>query len=86
MDRKAAIYALFDALGIEYSITEHPPMFTQADNEKHRLNIGAVIFKNLFLRNADRSRYYLLSLPLTKRATPRSSIKPTLTSQSASVC
>ncbi|MDR1531233.1 MAG: prolyl-tRNA synthetase associated domain-containing protein [Clostridiales bacterium] len=67
-DRKAEVYALFDALGIEYSVAEHPPMFSQADNEKHRVNIGAVIFKNLFLRNADKSRYYLLALPLTKRA------------------
>jgi Ala-tRNA(Pro) deacylase len=67
-DRKAEVYALFDALGIDYSVVEHPPMFSQADNERHRVNIGAVIFKNLFLRNADKSRYYLLSLPLSKRA------------------
>jgi Ala-tRNA(Pro) deacylase len=59
-DRKAEVYALFDALGIEYSVVEHPPMFSQADNERHRVNIGVVIFKNLFLRNADKSRYYLL--------------------------
>jgi Ala-tRNA(Pro) deacylase len=67
-DRKTAVYTLFDALGIEYEVVEHPPLFSQADNEKHRVNIGAVIFKNLFLRNADKSRYYLFSLPLTKRA------------------
>jgi Ala-tRNA(Pro) deacylase len=67
-DRKTEVYALFDALGIDYEVVEHPPMFSQADNEKHRVNIGAVIFKNLFLRNADKSRCYLLSLPLTKRA------------------
>ncbi|GHU43952.1 prolyl-tRNA editing protein proX [Clostridia bacterium] len=67
-DRKAEVYELFDTLGIQYSIVEHPPMFSQVDNEKHRVNIGAVIFKNLFLRNADKSRYYLLSLPLAKRA------------------
>ena len=47
---------------------DHPPLFTQADNEIHRVNIGAAIFKNLFLRNKDKSSYYLLSLPLTKRA------------------
>jgi Ala-tRNA(Pro) deacylase len=67
-NRKTEVYALFDALGVEYSVAEHPPIFSQADNEKHRVDIGAVIFKNLFLRNADKSRYYLLSLPLTKRA------------------
>jgi Ala-tRNA(Pro) deacylase len=67
-DRKTAVYALFDALCIKYDVVEHPPLFSQADNEKHRVNIGAMIFKNLFLRNADKSHYYLLSLPLTKRA------------------
>jgi ribosomal-protein-alanine N-acetyltransferase len=67
-DRKAAVYELFAALGTEYEVVEHPPMFSQVDNEKRRLNIGAVIFKNLFLHNAEKSRHYLLSIPLTKRA------------------
>ncbi|MDR1206556.1 MAG: hypothetical protein LBL26_13925 [Peptococcaceae bacterium] len=67
-ERREKVYALLDGLGIEYGKVDHPPMFTQADNEVHRVNIGAVIFKNLFLRNKDKSRYYLLSLPLTKRA------------------
>jgi Ala-tRNA(Pro) deacylase len=68
IDRKEEVYSLFRQLGIEYRIVEHPPMFTQTDNEKHRINIGAMIFKNLFVRNKDKSRYYLLSLPLEKRA------------------
>jgi Ala-tRNA(Pro) deacylase len=67
-DRKGKVYDVLNGLGIEYKIVEHPPMFTQADNEKHRVNIGAMIFKNLFLCNKDKSRYYLFSLPLEKRA------------------
>ncbi|MCL1792889.1 MAG: hypothetical protein FWG34_03375 [Oscillospiraceae bacterium] len=67
-DRRSHVCALFDALGISYSIVEHPPLFSQADSEKYRVDIGAKIFKNLFLCNADKSRYYLLSLPLAKRA------------------
>jgi Ala-tRNA(Pro) deacylase len=66
--RQEKVYALLDGLGIQYSKVDHPPLFTQADNEIHRVNIGAIIFKNLFLRNRDKSRYYLLSLPLNKRA------------------
>jgi Ala-tRNA(Pro) deacylase len=66
--REGEVYKLFDALGIAYSVVKHPPIFSQADNERHKINIGAVIFKNLFLRNADKSRYYLLSLPISKRA------------------
>jgi Ala-tRNA(Pro) deacylase len=66
--RKEEVYVFFDELGIAYEAVEHPPLFTQADNEKLRPNIGAVIFKNLFLRNKNKSSYYLLSLPLEKKA------------------
>ncbi|MCL2126031.1 MAG: prolyl-tRNA synthetase associated domain-containing protein [Oscillospiraceae bacterium] len=66
--RKDEVYQLLDRLGIEYKKIDHPPMFTQADHDDERDHIDTVIFKNLFLRNKDKSRYYLLSLPLTKRA------------------
>ncbi|MDR2349515.1 MAG: prolyl-tRNA synthetase associated domain-containing protein [Deltaproteobacteria bacterium] len=67
-DRKRAVRDLFDELGIEYELVEHPPLFSREDNLKHSANLGAVIFKHLFLRNADKSRYYMYSLPLEKRA------------------
>lgn len=68
VSRSSEVYAFFDRLGIPYRKVEHPPMFTQADNDKYRPKIDAVIFKNLFLRNKNKSRYYLLSLPLYKKA------------------
>jgi len=67
-DRRERIYALFGRLNIPYEALDHPPLFSQADSEKHRLVIDAVILKNLFLRNKDKSRYYLFSLKLEKRA------------------
>jgi Ala-tRNA(Pro) deacylase len=66
--RRKRVYALLDRLNITYEIVEHPAMFTAADNIIHEQKIKAMIFKNLFLRNKDKSRYYLYSLPLTKRA------------------
>ena len=66
--RQERVYSLLDNLGIKYSRVEHPPIFTQADSELRPVRTDAVIFKNLFLRNKDKSRYYLYSLPLTKRA------------------
>ncbi|MDR1000456.1 MAG: hypothetical protein LBL96_06615 [Clostridiales bacterium] len=68
MTKKEEVYTALDGLGIEYRKVDHPPLFTAADNEVYRINIGVVIFKNLFLRNKDKSRYYLLFLPLDKRA------------------
>ena len=66
--RRERVYALLDRLGIDYGKVDHPPIFTQADSELRPVQIEATIFKNLFLRNKDKSRYYLYSLPLTKRA------------------
>ena len=67
-NRRERVYALLGRLGIEYEVIEHPPIFTQADSADKRVKIDAVIFKNLFLRNKNKSRYYLYSLPLEKRA------------------
>ncbi|MDR2267796.1 MAG: hypothetical protein LBE09_09555 [Christensenellaceae bacterium] len=67
-DKKNRVYSFLNQLEIPYEIVDHPPLFTEADNVKHRMNINAIIFKNLFLRNSDKSKYYLLSLPLVKRA------------------
>ena len=67
-NRREIVYSLLDSLEIKYDRVEHPPIFTQEDSELHPVQIDAVIFKNLFLRNKDKSRYYLYSLPLTNRA------------------
>jgi GNAT superfamily N-acetyltransferase len=66
--RQERVYTLLDGLGIEYGKISHLPIFTQADSELRPIETDAAIFKNLFLRNKDKSRYYLYSLPLTKRA------------------
>ena len=68
LDRQERVYNMLDRLGVEYEVIHHPPMFTQADSDGREVQDGVVIFKNLFLRNKDKSRYYLYSLPLTMRA------------------
>jgi Ala-tRNA(Pro) deacylase len=67
-NRRERVYSLLGRLEIQYEIIEHPAMFSAADNELHERDINATIFKNLFLRNKDKSRYYLYSLSLMKRA------------------
>jgi Ala-tRNA(Pro) deacylase len=62
------VYALFEQLKIPYRKIIHPPTFTRADSEKRGVIIDGTVFKNLFLRNKDKSRYYLVSLPLDKQA------------------
>lgn len=67
-EARVKVYDLFEQLGIPYELIEHPPMFSEADNEKCRVDRRAKVLKNLFLRNKERSNYYLLTLPLDKRA------------------
>ena len=67
-ERRERVFAFLDKVGVQYEIAEHPPIFSQADREFHDVQIDAMIFKNLFLRNKDKSRYYLYSLPIIKQA------------------
>ncbi len=61
------VYKLLDKLNIEYTKVEHPPLFTCEDNEKYNIKFDAVVCKNLFIRNNNKSQYYVVSLPLEKR-------------------
>lgn len=61
------VYKLLDKLNIEYTKIEHPPLFTCEDNEKYKIKFDAIVCKNLFIRNSNKSQYYLVALPLEKR-------------------
>lgn len=61
------VYELLDKLNIEYTKVNHPPLFTCEDNKKYNIKFDAVVCKNLFIRNSNKSQYYLVSLPLEKR-------------------
>lgn len=65
---KEEIYKLFGELGIEYENIDHPPLYKEGDDEAYRVNIDALIPKNLFLRDKDKGKFYMYSLPLSKRA------------------
>ncbi len=62
------VYELLDNLNINYTKIEHPPLFSAKDNEKYNVKIDALVCKNLFLRNNNKSQYYIVALPLEKRA------------------
>lgn len=62
------VYDYFKKLNIPYEVAFHEALKSQADNEENPRNIEGVILKNLFLRNKNKSKYYLFTLPLEKRA------------------
>ena len=61
------VYKLLHLLNIKYIKVEHPPLFTYEDSKKYNIKFDAMICKNLFIRNSNKSHYYVISLPLEKR-------------------
>jgi len=62
------IYKVLDELGVEYVRHDHPAVFTVEESDKVKVDLNAVGTKNLFLRNKNKSQYYLVSIVSDKRA------------------
>ena len=64
-DKEIRCYDLLDALGMEYWRTDHPDAqaFTMEACRDIDAVLGAVVCKNLFLTNRQRTAYYLLLMP-----------------------
>ena len=65
---KKAIYDLLEKSGIRYKIIEHKAMFCEADEDPTLYDEDDVVIKNLFLRDSKGRHFYLIVLPLRKRA------------------
>lgn len=53
--------------GIQYTLHEHPAVFTCEDAEIHCKNVPGLACKNLVLKDKKSGRYFLLILPAAKR-------------------
>jgi len=63
-ERELAVYGLLQKLGIEYQRVDHAQGNTmEACRAVEQALDGALICKNLFLRNRQRTRFYLLMMP-----------------------
>lgn len=62
------IYDVLDSNGIEYTKHEHEAVFTVEEANKLYDVIPGAHTKNLFLRNKDKSQYYLFIIESHKRA------------------
>lgn len=61
------VYKLLNKLNIEYIVKKHPPLFNCEDTKKYNIEFDAIICKNLFIRNSNKSQYYIFVLPLDKK-------------------
>lgn len=60
-------YDFLDSLGVEYSRIDHEPAFNMEICGKIDKSLGAMICKNLFLTNRQKTEYYLLMMPASKK-------------------
>ena len=60
---ESSISRRFERLDIAYKLYQHQKMYTVADAEKVSFDTDVLEIKNLFLRNKNKSQYYLISLP-----------------------
>ncbi len=65
-EAETLVYDFLDRIGVNYTTLCHPAAFTMEECENVRKNIGAPVFKNLFLTNRQQTDYYLLMIPADK--------------------
>jgi Ala-tRNA(Pro) deacylase len=68
LDKEKRVYDLLDSLNIEYERVDHEPVETmEACAEIDKLLEPAVICKNLFLCNSQKTKFYLLMIRNDKK-------------------
>lgn len=67
LEKETAVYDLLDELGMDYTRMEHEAIATVEGCGEIEKHLGIGISKNLFLCNAQRTRFYLLVMPGKKR-------------------
>lgn len=60
---KNSIYALLNSKNIQFSYTEHRPVYSMEELDALEMPADAVICKNLFLRNSNGKQHFLLTVP-----------------------
>ena len=66
LEKEIRTYDLLDRLGVEYERIDHEPAMTMEDCKEVDQLLEAVICKNLFLCNRQKTAFYLLMIPDTK--------------------
>lgn len=66
LNKEVRVYDLLDKLGIEYKRVDHPTAETMEACLEIEKVLGVEICKNLFLRNRQKTEFYLLMMPGSK--------------------
>ena len=66
LNKETRTYDLLDKLNIEYFRVDHTPANKMEACREIDAKLGIVVCKNLFLRNRQKTRFYLLMMPSDK--------------------
>lgn len=67
MNNKEKVYAYLNGNNINYSVSEHPPIFTIDALDEYAIPNKDKIAKNLFLRNDNGKKHYLITVRQDKQ-------------------
>lgn len=68
MDKKEKVLKKLDELNIHYKLIDHPAVYTIDTMDELHLNKNGHIVKNLFLKNSNGKKHYLVVLKVDKKA------------------
>lgn len=74
-DKEVRVYEILDYLGIGYFRVDHDPADTMEDCKAIEEALNAPVCKNLFLRNEQKTKFYLLIMPADKKFKTKDSSK-----------
>ena len=66
VDVEKAVYDFLDSISVKYQRLDHDPAFTMEICAEIDKSLGALICKNLFLTNRQKTDFYLLMMPADK--------------------
>ena len=67
MGNKERVYKVLDEMNISYNISSHPPLYTIGELVHFDIPNKTEIAKNLFLRNDNGKKHYLITIRQEKR-------------------
>lgn len=67
LEKEIRTYDFLDSVGVEYERVDHAPAMTMEVCDEIDRTLGALICKNLFLCNRNKSAFYLLMIPGNKQ-------------------
>lgn len=67
MTNEQEVYHVLEQLGIDYTVKQHPPVYTVEEVEKFWRDIPGTHCKNLFLRDQKGKKHYLVVMVHSKK-------------------